>query len=204
MNEIGAYDGIDMAGLDPAWYESVVPVEAQKSLIAAFPELRLLWNNVIKEFQIVHRQPGWREAYYGGCCLMVGWSIIPGNYPPPLSADAVIGQLRAREHVAVEETKRLGFETMADRVDFLYDQLVKKEQEEIDRRMNEVLGLDVENQCVRPHGGLLSPSAQIGWVPTDPATIPNVADVPALRGLAPWNVPRKARKARRALRLVTA
>lgn len=199
MNEVGDYEDIDMHGLDPVWYESVVPVGAQRSLIAAFPELRLIWNQPRSVFQIVHRQPGWREAYYGGCCLMVGWSIIPGDYEPPLSMDSVLGQLHAREHVAVEETRRLGFETFSDRVDFLYDQMVKKEQEEIDRRMNETLGLDVENQCVRPRGGLLSESTQIGWRPTDNRSLVNVADVPALRGLTPWNVPRRARKAQKAL-----
>ena len=144
MNEIGAYDDVSMSGLDPAWYESTVPIEAQKTLIAAYPELRLLWNVARRMFQIVHRQPGHMETYYGGCGVMVGWSIIPGNYDPPLSIDSVIGQLRAREHFATVQVKEKGFENVSDYADYLADKLIADRSQAANDAMDEILGINSE------------------------------------------------------------
>lgn len=137
-----------MRGLDRDWYESHVPAEAQKTLVAAFPEVRIIWNAVLRKFQCVHRQPGHMERYYGGCCLMVGWSIFPGNYDPPLRIDDVINQLRAREYVSTTWCKEHGYEDVADAADKIYEDVVAGRNKEFGRRIDDFFGINSDTQTV--------------------------------------------------------
>lgn len=148
MNLPGDYDDLDMRGLDRDWWESHVPAEAQKTLYAAFPELRLIWNCRKKFFQCVHRQPGHIEAYYGGCGVMLGWSIIPGNYEPPLRIDDVVNQLRAREYVATEWCKANGYADVADAADKIYDALQAERKKERGARIDEFFGVNPDTETV--------------------------------------------------------
>lgn len=154
MNEVGAYDDIDMNGLDRAWYESYVPAEAQRRLVDAFPDLRLIWNAELRLFQTVYRQPNWTQPYYGGCCVMVGWAIIPGNYEPPLSMDSVIGQLRAREHLAHVVANEKGYATFAEYVEAETDKAIAKRKKKESDDLDWLLGINSETGTVHKiHNG---------------------------------------------------
>lgn len=150
------YFGIDMGGIPSACY-SEVPAEAQKRLISAFPELRLLWNAGIKQFQLVYREPGVRQGFYGteGVRELRGWAIIPGNYDPPLQIDRVIAECRMRENLAQEQARATGHANVADRVEALYQELVAQQKAEADAKMDDLLGL-------RPDG-TVSPFGLANW-----------------------------------------
>lgn len=153
MNLPGDYDDVDMGGLPSGFYANDVPVEAQKTLIAAFPELRILWNAKLKEFQVVHRQPGWREGFYGieGLGMLVGWSIIPWTGTPPLVVGDLIDKLRATEAIAQEKAKKYGVSNVAELADKIYDNWLANARAQEAAEMDEVLGLRPDG-TVSPFG----------------------------------------------------
>jgi hypothetical protein len=153
VNTPGAYDDIDMVGLQDSLWRNV-PVEAQREVIRAFPELRLLWNPVIQQYQCVHREPGKFEKNYGldGVVIMSGWTIIPGNYDPPLQTDRVVRQLRQRAELArIAYAEHGGLEEYAEKL--AADILAKRKKEQSDR-FDDFFGIDSETGSVsRIHDG---------------------------------------------------
>lgn len=93
MNEPGAYDGIDMRGIEPAWYEPFVPVEAQKKVIAYDSACRLVYTQRFKRFIVVHRLMGIKQAFCDG--FLRNWVIsFPGEANAPLDVDVLLESMR--------------------------------------------------------------------------------------------------------------
>ncbi len=93
VNEPGAYDGIDMRGIEPAWYEPFVPVEAQKKVIAYDSNCRLVYTQRFKRFIVVHRLMGIKQAFCDG--FLRNWVIsFPGEAHAPLDVDALLADMR--------------------------------------------------------------------------------------------------------------
>ena len=153
VNSPGDYDDVPMGGIAPPFYEAYVPVEMQRRLIAAFPELRMVYNAKTKKLNCVHRQPGWRESFYGttGLGVLGGWSLIPGEYQLGTSIDEIINQLRAREYAAVTVCKMQGYENLAEKVDAIYDKMVADAAAKESEMMDEYLGLRPDG-TVSPFG----------------------------------------------------
>lgn len=137
----------------PEQYTTGVSGEDQARLVAAFPELRILYNHKIGKFQCVHRQPGWRQAFYvgTGLALIVGWSIIPGNYDPPLKIDDVILQLRIRVSECEAALARTGRGTITEAAEKMADEFIAKVNAQVDRDFDEALGLRLDG-TVSPFG----------------------------------------------------
>lgn len=190
------YDGLDMGGLPGSTY-AAVPADVQRAVIAAIPELRVLWNPVLKKFQCVHRQPGWREPYYNtdGNTMLHNWSLIPGDYAPN-ELHTIVPQLRAREALAIDAAQRGGFESPAQQAEAIYDAMVAKAKQDEEEAYNDLLGLDVANRCMKSgvvHLGNMVPSKS-GNLPLSPAWLQANA-VPAT-GSAQRRAMRAARAAR--------
>ena len=126
MNELGAYSEIDMKGLPPEWYENDVPVEAQKRLIAAIPECRLLWNQPLHAYQVFYRTPGCVERLRGGR-FATGWKILAFDFEKPLSIDAVIECLRKWETIN-REIREKGFKDLDAWIDARAEQLLREDK----------------------------------------------------------------------------
>lgn len=142
MNYPGAYDDVEMNGLPAALYEDV-DVEGQKKLIAAFPDLRMIWNAKLGLYQTVTRDPDSNQTMHSkeGLRIMQGWFVIPGNFPPPLDWDDMIQKRQMQHYMATEKCHELGFESMAAYADFLSQQAIDKIAEEQNAAANDVLGI---------------------------------------------------------------
>lgn len=96
VNEVGAYDGIDMRGLEPSWYEPFVPVEAQRKMIAYDSNCRLIYTQRFKRFIVVHRLMGIKQKFADG--FLRNWVIaFPGEAHEPLDVDAMLATMRASD-----------------------------------------------------------------------------------------------------------
>lgn len=179
MSHLADYDDVDMGGIPSGFYADV-PADAQKRLIAAIPELRLLWNAKLGEFVLVHRQPGWRAAFYGteGVGLIHNWSIIPwpefSEVPDKpgqnaaaktLQIEKVIGLLRMTEAIANEKAQKYGCKDVAELADKIYDNWVENAKKQEQAELDELLGINRELGTVNPFG-LASQSVKsrpYGW-----------------------------------------
>ena len=108
--EMDDLPGVSFAGI-PSNYLTEVPVEAQRILTTAFPDARLLWNAKIWKMQIVTQSPGIATPYFDGQVLQ-GWALIPGDIPKDKPGDAIVSELRAREHFATVRIKEMGYADM--------------------------------------------------------------------------------------------
>lgn len=108
--EIDDLPSVSFAGI-PANYLTEVPVEAQRILTTAYPDARLLWNAKIWKMQIVTHSPGIATPYYDGQVLQ-NWALIPGDIPKDKPGDAIVSELRAREHFATVRIKEMGYADM--------------------------------------------------------------------------------------------
>jgi hypothetical protein len=174
VNAPGAYDDIDMAGLpDGLWRH--VPADAQREVMRAFPELRLLWNPVIEQFQCVHKEPGKFELNYGldGTQVMCNWTIIPGNYDPPLEVDRVVRQLRARAELAQRAAaEHGGIDALADKM--AEEEIQRRKKAESDK-FDDFFGINSETGYVAPihNGSVVSrPYGSTNARFTSPASLP--------------------------------
>lgn len=80
MSEIGAYDGIDMAGINPAWYEGHVPAEVQREFVAYDRNLRVIWTPKYEGFRVIEKIPGQHERWADG--YLDGWACRWLRKPP--------------------------------------------------------------------------------------------------------------------------
>lgn len=151
MNTVGSYDGIDMHGLRPAWYEPVDAV-VQERIIAAFPQHRVLWNDFLMTHTVVQREPGYAQQFktdewMDGWFICLHWDGTLG------SGDGLIAQLRGldrwrkwkREKDPENRTLDLEAEMLAER-DRRWERDRKGLDEAVDRWLEPV------------HTGLLTPA----------------------------------------------
>lgn len=98
---IGVDDDIDMRGINPAWYGRV-PSDAQRRLIAVFPEARFVWCNVTRQWAVLQRIPGIVVRFNDG--TLDGW-IIGNRFPAGLPFNGIIQNMRAidRRRLAEQE-----------------------------------------------------------------------------------------------------
>lgn len=140
-------DGPDMTGLaEDLWY--TVPESAQREIVRAFPELRLLWNPVLEQYQCVHEEPGHFQKNYGtnGLTIMCNWVIIPGNYSPPLDVDRVVRQLRARAELAERATaEHGGICALAEK---LSEELIQRRKKAESDKFDDFFGMNSETGYV--------------------------------------------------------
>ncbi len=77
MNAVGAYDDIDMDGIDGTLFHSV-PDSVQRRLMRAYPTMRLIYNPVAETYVVVVKQAGYvqplGDVYLRGWSLGVAWS----------------------------------------------------------------------------------------------------------------------------------
>ena len=127
-----------MAGI-PDHFCTEVRQEDQDALVAAFPEIRILWNAKLKLYQIAHREEGWREGFYGshGDGVLEGWALIPPDYPPPLVISRVINELRIREAMQREMAEKEGCATIAEVVEKAWAKAEAKRAEEQRERFDD-------------------------------------------------------------------
>lgn len=111
MNEVGAYDDIDMAGIDPRFYANV-PADAQKRLIGAIPECRLVWNAGAAKFQVCYREPAIANRLED--LWLRGWQIV-ATFGPPLDVEQIIAMLRKREQFVAWKLRKMGYGGETDR-----------------------------------------------------------------------------------------
>jgi hypothetical protein len=144
----------------PAPFTRGVSAADQDRLKAIFPELRLLYNAKLGLFQCVHREPGWRQTFYvaEGLALITGWSIIPGNYPPPLDIEDILKQLCARRDECIAALARTGRGSIVEAAEKIADEFMAKLDAQADADMDEVLGMRTDG-TVNPFG--LASSATI-------------------------------------------
>lgn len=86
MNAVGAYDDLDMHGIDPCWYSSV-PVAEQRRFIAARPHFRIVQNPQTQDFVVVVRDPAVNQELGDG--WLQGWSIA-FNFPGRCDAEQIL------------------------------------------------------------------------------------------------------------------
>lgn len=202
------YDGVEfsMSGIpDGCWRE--IPVEAQRRVVLAFPELRLVFNPVLGKYQCVHKdemlcQPMWG---FDGHCVLEGWEIIPGNYNRPLDIEDVVRQLRLRAFIAEEAyMKDGGIDALADR---LAAEEVRRREVELHEKFVDTLGIDswtghvhkIRAGQTKVGYGTKRPDRHEGRIPVMDARFDAVAQ-PAVRGPGKKELARQARKMDAALR----
>ena len=100
----------------PSNYLSDVPLETQRIVTTAFPEIRVLWNAKIWKYQLVCVAETLLTPYYDGQTLR-GWVILPGDVPQNQGGDEMVKNIRARQNFNMVELKRLGFDSIEAYVD---------------------------------------------------------------------------------------
>jgi len=116
VNDIGAYDDLDMRGLDPAWYERV-PRHVQDALKHLGEDLRILWRNETGSWAVVERNPGYVISFEGG--YLRDWGVVIWDWDVPLGdgsgiAANIAAMIRAADYRDAE--------AVADHVDKVVDE----------------------------------------------------------------------------------
>lgn len=134
----------DMHGIRPDFVTEVRP-EDQARLVAAAPDIRILWNPVLKKYQRVQREPGHNEMYYGtqGDGWLEGWAVIAPDYEPPLAIQRVIDETLIQKTIMLERMHAAGFDNESDYADHLFDELVKRaDQQKSEQIDHEFFGIN--------------------------------------------------------------
>ena len=162
MNAPGDYDDVSMEGLLPAWYEYVVPADVQKNVIAAIPEVRLIWNNLIKRFQVVYRCPEKVIRYWDGG-FMRGWELLAFEFTSPLRTDEVLHTMRRWEDFN-RTLKENGFKDLDDWIEKRAEKIAAQGESDKDALYDEFFGTESSTikhgsgQIVsRPYSGIVVP-----------------------------------------------
>lgn len=91
MNTVGAYDGIDMAGISPAWFESYVSADDQRTVLRYDVNLRIIWTPRYEGYRVISRSLGaetpWADGY------LHGWACAWLRKPPLDKLNDVEGTL---------------------------------------------------------------------------------------------------------------
>ena len=207
------YEGasFSMTGIpDGCWRD--VPFESQARVVAAFPDLRLLWNPVIAKYQCVQKDDSVVQPMWGldGSCVLDGWVIINGNYPRAATAQQIVEMLRVRTYMAEEAyMKDGGIDALADR---LAEEELKRREKELHEKFVDALGIDSWTGHVNTfHRGQIragygdkataSKFQKLSDLPVAPGGVDRRA-VPASRplGLGKKELARRARQIDRSLR----
>lgn len=93
MNAVGAYEDLDMRGIDPRWYSSV-PVDQQTRFVAAQPAFRIVHNPQTGDFVVVVRDPPVSQEFGDG--WLRGWSIA-FNFPGRCDAEQILAFKAAKD-----------------------------------------------------------------------------------------------------------
>ncbi len=153
MNAPGAYDDLDMNGLPSGLYRDV-PVEMQRTLVGAYPDLRLLWNPHIQKYQCAVREPGNVQANYGldGKVVMQGWLLIYTHPTMPATADDIVHKLRRNEAMAAAATEKEG--GVCSLAEKLAEEIVEKKRRELEAKFEDFFGVNYSTGYVAPlHDG---------------------------------------------------
>lgn len=114
MNAPGDYEGIDMAGIDPRWYESHVPAEDQRTFIRYDRRLRYIRSQRTGNFLVVAAVPRHREKFSDS--WLVGWGVTylrRGDAAKILDAEGTLAELRAIDRMKNFASKKAADEAVA-------------------------------------------------------------------------------------------
>lgn len=94
MNELGAYDDLDMHGLDPVWYALAAPRSWQDEIRKLDPALRVLWDPRLAMWAVIFQNPAMLTDFANGS--MVGWALIV-RFPHDMDIDGILANMGAMQ-----------------------------------------------------------------------------------------------------------
>lgn len=137
MNKDDLFD-VSFNGI-PSECLSGVSKEAQEAVVKAFPDLRLLWNPRINRYQIAIREDGSRAGWIDGQKL-VGWFLMGRDFPPTVSRDEIVAELRRVQEFNESQIKAMGYENAGDYVDAAWEKAKAELEAEKDALADDVFG----------------------------------------------------------------
>lgn len=94
MSDDGAYDDLDMNGIDPVWYGVVVRRSWQDEIRRLDPLLRVLWDPLLHEIAVVYKNPSMLTDYAYG--KLVGWALLI-RFPPDMDISGIVENMTAMQ-----------------------------------------------------------------------------------------------------------
>jgi len=91
---VSEFDYPEMDGIEPRWYANVSG-EMQSRLVAARPNMRVLWNNKAQAHVLVARDPACAQQMYDGSHVR-GWSIAH-TFQGPMVVDQLIAYAQSAD-----------------------------------------------------------------------------------------------------------
>lgn len=141
-------DGLDMTGID-ARFTVNVPEGAQARIAAVDKDLRFVWNDRCKKFQVVYREPGLVTQFDEGSYLQ-GWGLV-GTFDAPLLVDVVCREMGHRKNFEEMELKRLGFKNIEEYLDAVTNKVLIDEDDPAagtcDPKTKELIDKQVDDFC---------------------------------------------------------
>lgn len=143
----------DTTGIDSRFLANI-PEGAQERIAAVDKDMRFVWNDRVKKYQIVYREPGLMTQYDDGAFLQ-GWGLV-ATFDPPLEVDVVCRQMGYRKNFEELELKRLGFKTIEEYLDYVPKAMVDDDDPsagECDARTKQLVSDQLDDFCATfaPH-----------------------------------------------------
>jgi len=152
VNSVGAYDDIDMHGIDGTLFHSV-PDEVQRRLMRAYPTMRLIWNPVAETYVVVCKDEGHVQPL--GDVYLRGWSL-GATWTGRMDGEQVVAYLKSKDKWTDEYLDRwapLGSgppgETLRERVNRADDAVKANHREQRQAQSDENLDLSVDQHMDR-------------------------------------------------------